>query len=51
MANILKFYMNTFVPSYQNVDDDKVDISNLIEAGVNWSPVVLVYGDKKQFEE
>lgn len=42
---ILKYYFDTFVPSYE-LSSDMVDISNLIEHVNCCSPVQLHYSDK-----
>lgn len=44
--DILKYYKEIFVPSYEGEkDEDVVDISLLILESQNWTPVKLNYSD------
>lgn len=51
MSEIIKFFVDSFMPLCEATEGLEVDISTLIEASKNSSPVVLNYADKDQSEK
>lgn len=45
---IVDYYLKTFVPLYEELSDNYIDISSLLEFGIGCSPVRLDYKNKEE---